>query len=157
MALKESDLDSSLSSSADELCGRMDASQCEDYVPTLLFVKCVSHKAKADPYAVIEVPGDGWFDYRITRMGKSDVGEEVNVAIRRLVEADGLQGVVNSADFGDSTELGSRNGFQDKVSNLTGIFQDRKRLVALMDRFLSDWRQRRDELNEVPLAQESWI
>jgi len=31
-----------------------------------------------------------------------------------------------------------------------------ERFVALMDRFLPDWRQRRDELNEAPLAQESW-
>lgn len=31
-----------------------------------------------------------------------------------------------------------------------------ERFVALMDRFLPDWRLRRDELNEAPLAQESW-
>ena len=31
-----------------------------------------------------------------------------------------------------------------------------ERFVALMDKFLPDWRQRRDELNESPLAQESW-
>lgn len=30
------------------------------------------------------------------------------------------------------------------------------RFVALMDQFLPDWRTRRDELNEAPLAQESW-
>lgn len=30
------------------------------------------------------------------------------------------------------------------------------RFVARMDRFLPDWRVRRDELNEAPLAQESW-
>lgn len=31
-----------------------------------------------------------------------------------------------------------------------------ERFVALMDRFMPDWRARRDELNEAPLAQESW-
>lgn len=49
LALKKSDLYSSLWSSADELRGGMDASQYKDYVLTLLFVKYVSDKAKADP------------------------------------------------------------------------------------------------------------
>lgn len=30
------------------------------------------------------------------------------------------------------------------------------RFVALMDQFMPDWRSRRDELNEAPLAEESW-
>ncbi|MFF9807686.1 type I restriction-modification system subunit M [Streptomyces coeruleorubidus] len=124
MALKKSDLYSSLWSSADELRGSMDASQYKDYVLTLLFVKYVSDKAKADPYALIDVPEDGSFDYLITLKGKSDVGEKVNVAIRKLAEANDLQGVINNADFDDPTKLGSGKDLQDKVSNLIGIFQD---------------------------------
>ena len=124
MALKKSDLYSSLWGSADELRGSMDASQYKDYVLTLLFVKYVSDKAKADPYALIEVPEDGSFDYLVTLKGKSDVGEKVNVAIRRLAEANDLQGVINNADFDDPTKLGSGKELQDKVSNLIGIFQD---------------------------------
>lgn len=31
-----------------------------------------------------------------------------------------------------------------------------ERFVALMNQFMPDWRTRRDELNEAPLAQESW-
>jgi type I restriction enzyme M protein len=102
----------------------MDASQYKDYVLTLLFVKYVSDKAKADPYALIEVPEDGSFDYLITLKGRPDVGERVNVAIRKLAEANGLQGVINNADFDDPTKLGSGKDLQDKVSNLIGIFQD---------------------------------
>ncbi|NIL54623.1 SAM-dependent DNA methyltransferase [Streptomyces sp. 2BBP-J2] len=124
MALKKSDLYSSLWSSADELRGSMDASQYKDYVLTLLFVKYVSDKAKADPYALIDVPEDGSFDYLITLKGKPDVGEKVNVAIRKLAEANDLQGVINNADFDDPTKLGSGKDLQDKVSNLIGIFQD---------------------------------
>ncbi|ALE81251.1 type I restriction-modification protein subunit M [Pseudonocardia sp. AL041005-10] len=124
MALKKSDLYSSLWSSADELRGSMDASQYKDYVLTLLFVKYVSDKAKADPYALIDVPDDGSFDYLVTLKGKSDVGEKVNVAIRKLAEANDLQGVINNADFDDPTKLGSGKDLQDKVSNLIGIFQD---------------------------------
>lgn len=124
MALKKSDLYSSLWSSADELRGSMDASQYKDYILTLLFVKYVSDKAKADRYALIGVPEDGSFDYLVTLKGKPDVGEKVNIAIRRLAEANDLQGVINNADFDDQAKLGSGRDLQDKVSNLIGIFQD---------------------------------
>jgi len=56
MAIKKSDLYSSLWASCDELRGGMDASQYKDYVLTLLFVKYVSDKYAADPAALIEVP-----------------------------------------------------------------------------------------------------
>ena len=102
----------------------MDASQYKDYVLTLLFVKYVSDKAKADPYALIDVPEDGSFDYLITLKGKPSVGEKVNIAIRALAEANDLQGVINNADFDDPTKLGSGKELQDRVSNLIGIFQD---------------------------------
>lgn len=46
VALKKSDLYSSLWASCDQLRGGMDASQYKDYILTLLFVKYVSDKAK---------------------------------------------------------------------------------------------------------------
>jgi type I restriction enzyme M protein len=124
VALKKSDLYSSLWSSADELRGSMDASQYKDYVLTLLFVKYVSDKAKADKSALIYVPEDGSFDYLISLKGKPDVGEKVNVAVRRLAEENDLLGVINNANFDDPAKLGSGKELQDKVSNLIGIFQD---------------------------------
>lgn len=58
---EKSDLYSSLWSRADELRGSMDASQYKDYVLTLLFVKYVSDKAKADPIRKkISVMGSNW-------------------------------------------------------------------------------------------------
>ncbi|GAA1989709.1 class I SAM-dependent DNA methyltransferase [Microbacterium pumilum] len=123
MAMKKSDLYSSLWSSADELRGSMDASQYKDYVLTMLFVKYVSDKAKGDPFALIEVPEDASFDYLISLKGKSDIGDKVNVAIRKLADANNLQGVVNNADFDDPTKLGSGKDLVDKVSNLIAIFQ----------------------------------
>ena len=56
MVLKKSDLYSSLWRSCDELRGGMDASQYKDYILTLLFMKYVSDKAKADPDSLIVVP-----------------------------------------------------------------------------------------------------
>ncbi len=60
MALKKSDLYSSLWKSCDELRGGMDASY-KDYILTLLFMKYVSDKAK-DPNSLIDVPKGGSFD-----------------------------------------------------------------------------------------------
>ena len=61
MALKKSQLYSSLWSSCDELRGGMDASQYKDYVLTLLFMKYVSDKHAGKPDAIIEVPEGGSF------------------------------------------------------------------------------------------------
>ena len=56
MAIKKSELYSSLWKSCDELRGGMDASQYKDYVLVLLFVKYVSDKYAGDANALIEVP-----------------------------------------------------------------------------------------------------
>lgn len=56
MAIKKSELYSSLWKSCDELRGGMDASQYKDYILTLLFVKYVSDKSKVDEDFLIEVP-----------------------------------------------------------------------------------------------------
>ena len=55
MALKKSQLYSSLWESCDELRGGMDASQYKDYVLTLLFMKYVSDKYADRPDALIVV------------------------------------------------------------------------------------------------------
>jgi type I restriction enzyme M protein len=56
MAVKKTELYSSLWSSCDELRGGMDASQYKDYVLTLLFMKYVSDKYAGDPNGMIVVP-----------------------------------------------------------------------------------------------------
>lgn len=124
LALKKSDLYSSLWSSADELRGGMDASQYKDYVLTLLFVKYVSDKAKTDPYSLIVIPEGGSFDDLVAAKGKSNVGELVNIAIHRLAEKNNLVDVLRNADFDDRTKLGDGRDLVDRVSNLIGIFQD---------------------------------
>ncbi len=124
MALKKSHLYSSLWSSADELRGGMDASQYKDYVLTLLFVKYVSDKAKADPYTLITVPEGGSFDDLVALKGKAEIGDFVNKAIYKLAEANDLVDVLKNADFDDKTKLGDGKELVDRVTNLIGIFQD---------------------------------
>ena len=70
MAVKKSELYSSLWKSCDELRGGMDASQYKDYVLTLLFVKYVSDKYAGDPNALIEVPEGGSFEDMVRAQGR---------------------------------------------------------------------------------------
>jgi type I restriction-modification system DNA methylase subunit len=71
VALKKSDLYASLWASCDQLRGGMDASQYKDYILTLLFVKYVSDKAKADSNSLIDVPEGGSFDDMLAAKGKA--------------------------------------------------------------------------------------
>jgi type I restriction enzyme M protein len=61
MAIKKSELYSSLWKSCDELRGGMDASQYKDYVLVLLFVKYVSDKYAGQKNALLDVPKGGSF------------------------------------------------------------------------------------------------
>ena len=85
MAVKKSELYTSLRSSCDELRGGMDASQYKDYVLTLLFIKYVTFKG--DPDAQIEIPEKGGsFDDLVEAKGRSDIGDRINKVIRKLAD-----------------------------------------------------------------------
>jgi type I restriction enzyme M protein len=56
MAIKKSELYSSLWASCDELRGGMDPSQYKDYILTLLFMKYLSDTYYGKPNALIEFP-----------------------------------------------------------------------------------------------------
>ena len=108
MALKKSQLYSSLWQSCDELRGGMDASQYKDYVLTLLFMKYVSDKYADDPYPLIEVPPGGSFADMVTLKGDKEIGDKINKIIGQLTEAnDLLKGVIDQADFNDDSKLGT--------------------------------------------------
>ncbi|MBT2498075.1 SAM-dependent DNA methyltransferase [Agromyces sp. ISL-38] len=124
MALKKSDLYSSLWKGADELRGSMDASQYKDYVLTLLFVKYVSDKAKVSKNSLIVVPKGSSFDDLLLLKHKPDIGERINVAIRALADENELVGVINNANFNDPNKLGDGKDMVARLSNLLGIFQD---------------------------------
>jgi type I restriction enzyme M protein len=124
MALKKSDLYSSLWQSCDELRGGMDASQYKDYILTLLFVKYVTDKAKSDSSSLIVVPPGGSFDDMVALKGDPEIGDKMNKVIGRLAEANDLQTVIDQADFNDPEKLGSGKEMQDRLSNLVSIFND---------------------------------
>ena len=123
MALKKSQIWSSLWRSCDELRGGMDASQYKDYVLTLLFMKYVSDKYAADPGALIEVPAGGGFADMAACKGDKEIGDRINKIIGRLAEANDLKGVIDQADFNDESRLGAGREMQDRLSRLVAIFE----------------------------------
>ncbi len=122
MAIKKSELYSSLWKSCDELRGGMDASQYKDYVLVLLFVKYVSDKYAGDPNSLIEVPSGGSFADMVALKGDKEIGDKINQIIARLAEANNLTGVIDVADFNDQEKLGKGKEMVDRLSNLVSIF-----------------------------------
>ena len=142
MALKKSQLYSSLWQSCDELRGGMDASQYKDYVLTLLFVKYVSDKYAGRPNALVEVPDGATFDDIVRLKGTKEIGDEMNVIVRQIEDAnpDLLGGVLRAADFNDDSKLGSGQEKVNRLTNLVGIFQglDLRANRAVGDDLLGD-------------------
>ena len=124
MAIKKSELYSSIWASCDELRGGMDASQYKDYVLVLLFVKYVSDKYAGQKDALIEVPEGGGFADMVALKGKPDIGDQMNKIISKLAEANALKGVIDVADFNDAAKLGQGQAMQDRLSNLVAIFEN---------------------------------
>lgn len=123
MAIKKTELYSSLWASADELRGGMDASEYKNYVLTLLFMKYVTDK-KDDPSSLIDVPEGAGFDDMIALDGDKEIGDKINKIIAKLAKENGLEGVIDTADFNDSTKLGSGKQMQDTLSKLVKIFDN---------------------------------
>ena len=122
MAIKKTELYSSLWASCDELRGGMDASQYKDYVLTLLFMKYVSDKYAGDPDAMLEVPEGGSFGDMVALKGDKEIGDKINKIIGKLAEANELKGVVDVADFNDEEKLGKGKEMVDRLSKLVVIF-----------------------------------
>ena len=122
MAVKKSEIYSSLWASCDELRGGMDASQYKDYVLVLLFMKYVSDKYAGDPNGLIEVPKGGSFTDMVALRGDKEIGEKINIIIAKLAEANDLKGVIDVADFNDPEKLGTGQEMVERLSNLIAIF-----------------------------------
>ncbi len=124
MAIKKSDLYSTLWKSCDELRGVMDASQYKDYVLVMLFMKYISDKSKNDKNFAIEIPAGCYFDDLVALKNKANIGEEVSKILHKLAETNSqLYTTLTVADFNDETKLGKGKDLVTTVSNLIGVFQ----------------------------------
>ncbi len=122
MAIKKSELYSSLWSSCDELRGGMDASQYKDYVLVMLFIKYTSDKYAGVPYAPISVPKGASFKDMVALKGKPTIGDDINKKIiAPIADANKLSGM---PDFNDVTKLGSGKEMVDRLTNLIAIFEN---------------------------------
>ena len=124
MAIKKSELYSSLWKSCDELRGGMDASQYKDYVLVLLFMKYVSDKYAGKTNSLIEVPEGGSFKDMVALKGIKEIGDGINKIIAKLAEANDLKGVIDVADFNNEDKLGKGKEMVDRLSNLIAIFEN---------------------------------
>lgn len=122
MALKKSELYSSLWASCDELRGGMDASQYKDYVLVLLFVKYVSDRYADEFYAPITIPEGASFSDMVALKGKTDIGDQINKKILGpLAQANKLS---DMPDFNDPNKLGSGKEMVERLTNLIAIFEN---------------------------------
>ncbi len=122
MAIKKSELYSSLWSSCDELRGGMDASQYKDYVLVILFIKYVSDKYAGEVYSQVTIPEGSSFDDLVLLKGKDTIGDDINKKIiAPLADANKLS---NMPDFNDPEKLGSGKDMVERLTNLIAIFEN---------------------------------
>ncbi len=124
MAIRKSQLYSSIWQACDELRGGMDASQYKDYVLVLLFVRYVSDKYTGNSDTLVDVPKGGSFSDLVALKGQSNIGEEVNKVLSKLAEANGLRGVIDVVDFNDEDKIGKGKEMVDRLSQLIAIFEN---------------------------------
>jgi len=125
MALKKSDLYSSLWASCDELRGGMDASQYKDYVLFMLFIKYITDKYgnSSDFAPPVTIPKGASFNDMLALRGKSDIGGKINtLVIAPLVEANARLARSDFPDFDDPNKLGEGQAKVDRLTNLINIF-----------------------------------
>ncbi|SHJ32195.1 type I restriction-modification system subunit M [Cycloclasticus pugetii] len=124
MAIKKTELYSSLWASCDELRGGMDASQYKDYVLTFLFLKYVSDKYLNDPKAMIVVPDGCTFPDMVSLKGDKEIGEKLNIVLDGIAKENELPWLANKDnDFNDEERLGKGKEMVDRLSKLIGIFE----------------------------------
>ncbi len=124
MAIKKSQLYSSIWKSCDELRGGMDASQYKDYVLVLLFIKYITDKYADVTYAPITVPEGSSFKDMVALKGKPTIGDDINKKIiQKIEEANSSLGKI-AVDFNDPTKLGSGKDMVERLTKLIAIFEN---------------------------------
>ena len=124
MALKKSQLYSTLWESCNALRGSMDASQYKDYVLMMLFVKYLSDKAKQKQTRLV-IPAGCTFDDFIALKQNNDIGEKINEKLEAIKKENArLIGDLTLPNFNDPTKLGEGKTMVKTLSELIGVFEE---------------------------------
>lgn len=127
MAIKKSDLYSSLRASCDKLRGGMDTSQYKDYVLFMLFIKYVSDKYDDDDgfEPPVTIPKSTGFRDMVALKDNPDIGNLINTqVILPLIEKNTRLVRSDFPDFNDSNKLGDGAQKVEKQGNLIAIFEN---------------------------------
>jgi type I restriction enzyme M protein len=126
MALKKSELYSSLWASCDELRGGMDASQYKDYVLVMLFIKYISDRYAGKKYAPVTVPAGASFADMVTFKGKTSIGDDINKKIiEPIIKANDQLSQSDFPDFNNDVKLGNGKEKIERLTNLIAIFEEK--------------------------------
>ena len=124
MAIKKSELYSTLWSGCDELRGGMDPSQYKDYVLSMLFIKYISDKYAGQAYAPLTIPKGADFGSMVKLKGKTDIGDQINKRIiAPLAKENDQLSQADFPDFNDNAKLGDGKDKVDRLTNLIAIFE----------------------------------
>lgn len=125
MAIKKTELYSSLWASCDALRGAMDASQYKNYILTLLFIKYVSDKYASQKPGVIIVPEGGSFADMVAQKGQKDIGDKLNTILGKLADTNQMPWLRTADnDFNNDDRLGKGQTMVDTLSELVSIFEN---------------------------------
>jgi len=122
MAVKKSELYSTLWESCDQLRGGMDAGQYKDYVLAMLFIKYVSDKYANAKFAPIIIPAGATFQDMVNLKGKPDIGDLLNKKIFAPIRD--ANKMSDFANFNDDEKLGTGKDKVDKLTRLIAIFEN---------------------------------
>ncbi|MCC6485960.1 MAG: SAM-dependent DNA methyltransferase, partial [Candidatus Hydrogenedentes bacterium] len=126
MAVKKSDLYSSIWTACDALRGGMDPSQYKDYVLFMLFIKSVTDKyGDSDEFApAVVIPKGASFRDMVALKGKPDIGDRINKeVVAPLVDKNQSLARSDFPDFDDSNKLGEGKDKVDRLTQLIAIFE----------------------------------
>lgn len=123
MAIKKSELYSSLWEMCDELRGGMDASEYKDYVLIMLFIKYISDKYAGVPYAPITVPDGASFKDMVALKGRDTIGDDINKKIIAPIEQANKSLGSIKVDFDNPEKLGTGDEKVKRLTKLIAIFE----------------------------------
>lgn len=123
MAIKKSQLYSTLWESCNALRGSMDASQYKDYVLMILFVKYLSDKANQGQIR-LKVPEGCCFEDFVLLKQNPHIGELINEKLEAIREANAVYiGDLTLPNFNDDSKLGTGKTKVETLSKLIGEFE----------------------------------